>query len=206
MLTLPKRLLSRLRRERRGFAVVETALMMPIFMMLLMGGLEIAMLVLAHHKVGQVAASLADLTAQSEAGALESQITDLLLSARFVAEPHDIQTEGRVFVAAVRGGGSGVGNTILWQRCSGALAQPSAIATADNRNVPLPNAIAVEEDAIVIVGEAALRYEPMLFTAFVPTQTIRRVVVNRPRARDFTTITPDGTAALSACGSNVTQY
>lgn len=199
--------LARLREDLRGFATAELALTFPIVLLILLGGLEGAMYVVAQQKVSRVANALADLAAQSESGALESQISDLFESARFITDPADIIQDGRMYVTAVRGGGAGVGNSILWQRCDGLRSSTiSALGTSDNRNVPLPGALLLADTDIVLVGEASMEYQPLFFNVVFTQSMISHTAMARPRNLDFSTITPDGTIPKSNCGTVVTQY
>lgn len=198
----------RLRRNERGFSFVELAFVAPVLILLLTGGLELANYTMARMKVTRVATMLADLTAQSPVGVLEGQITDLFLAANMVTSPLDIQGNGRIYITAVRGGGSKVGNSILWQRCDGRQVRfPSEIGSPDNKNVVLPRNIVLEENAITVVAQATMLYEPLLFDAlFDKEKPITHIAVYMPRSLSFGVITADGTPALDNCGTNVTQY
>lgn len=208
MIIALNRFLRRLRRDERGLSFVELAFVSPILILLLTGGLELANYTMARMKVTRVATMLADLTAQSPVGVLESQITDLFLAANMVTSPMDIDRNGRIYITAVRGGGSNVGNSILWQRCNGDKSGiVSEIGSADNKNVLLPRNILLPEDSITVVAQASMMYEPLLFDAlFDKDKPITHVAVYMPRSLSFGVITADGSPAKSNCGTNVTQY
>lgn len=202
------RLLCRLRRDQRGFSFVELAFAMPVLILLLTGGLELANYIMARMKVTRVATTLADLTAQSPVGVAEGQISDLFLAANMVTSPLDILANGRIYITAVRGGGPAVGNTILWQRCDGRnVTIPSAIGSPDNRNVVLPRNIQLEDNAVTVVAQASMTYEPLLFDVlFDRSKPITHIAVFMPRSLSFGVITDDNTPPKSNCGTNVTQY
>ena len=208
MLIALSRLVRRLRGDERGLSFVELGLMLPILILLLTGGLELANYTMARMKVTRVATMLADLTAQSPVGVLESQITDLFLAANMVTSPTDIQSNGRIYITAVRGGGSKVGNSILWQRCDGRqIKLTSEIGSPNNKNVVLPRNIVLEDDAIIVVAQASMLYEPLLFDAlFDKDKPITHIAMYMPRSLSFGVITADGTTPLRNCGTNVTQY
>ncbi|HEY4548492.1 MAG TPA: TadE/TadG family type IV pilus assembly protein [Pedomonas sp.] len=208
MMIALNRLIRRLRGDERGLSFVELAFTMPVLILLLTGGLELANYTMARMKVTRVATMLADLTAQSPVGVLESQITDLFLAANMVTSPMDILGDGRIYITAVRGGGTKVGNSILWQRCDGdKVTIPSKIGSSDNKNVVLPLNIALEENAITVVAQASMMYEPLLFDGlFNEREPITHVAVYMPRSLSFGVITADGSPAKSNCGTNVTQY
>ncbi|HLU91231.1 MAG TPA: hypothetical protein VKZ46_01475, partial [Pedomonas sp.] len=77
----------------------------------------------------------------------------------------------------------------------------------DNKNVVLPRNIVLEENAITVVAQATMLYEPLLFDAlFDKEKPITHIAVYMPRSLSFGVITADGTPALDNCGTNVTQY
>ncbi|MCH8685525.1 TadE family protein [Pedomonas mirosovicensis] len=208
MIVSLRKFLRRLRRDTSGLGVIELAFVAPILMLLMTGGLELANYIMAKMKVTRVATMMADLTAQSPVGVLEGQISDLFLAANMVTDPLNILENGRVYITAVRGGGSYVGNTILWQRCDGKRTDfVSEIGSSNNKNVVLPRNITLETDAITVVAQASMAYKPLLFDALFPENTeITQVAVYMPRALSFGVITADETTPKSNCGTNVTQY
>lgn len=203
-----RKFLRRLRRDQRGVSFVELAFAAPVLILLFAGGLELANYIMARMKVTRVATMLADLTAQSPVGVLEGQISDLFLSANMITTPFDILENGRIYITAVRGGGSLVGNSILWQRCDGKRVDyPSEIGSKDNKNVLLPHNIQLPDEAITVVAQATMQYEPLLFAPLFPDEPkITHVAVYMPRALSFGVITADDTPPKSNCGTNVTQY
>ncbi|MEX6723610.1 TadE/TadG family type IV pilus assembly protein [Parapedomonas caeni] len=199
--------LRRLGLDRRGVAMVEFALMLPISMTLFLGGVEGARYVLLHQKVARVAQTMADLTAQSPVGVMESQISNLFLSANMISDPYNILTDGRVFISAIKGGAPSIGNTIIWQRCDGAFgAASSVIGSSDNKDVTLPDGTELEEGVITVIAQASFHFEPMFFSVLFPEQTITHIARYAPRSLSFGVITDDGSSAKDDCSTNLTQY
>lgn len=64
--------LAAFRKDSRGHAFVEFALMMPIMMLLLMGTLEVSMAYSAHRKMERTGASIADLLARQTSVPVET--------------------------------------------------------------------------------------------------------------------------------------
>ncbi|QCI80070.1 pilus assembly protein [Hankyongella ginsenosidimutans] len=200
------RVRSALRGNESGMAVVEFALLVPFLSLSVLMTADAALLIMATQKVARTAATMADLTAQSEAGTSEAQMSDALEAARILMQPGNLDEDGRVYVTAVQGGASGIGNFILWQRCTGGLTtEKSQLSNATNRDVELPGGILLDQNQLVIVAEAYLDYTPIFPNAVFKQQTIRQVAVARPRNLSFTLLTPDGSDPQDACGSNVTQ-
>ncbi len=195
-----------LRSNESGMAVVEFALLVPLLSLSILMTADAALLMMATQKVARTAATIADLTAQSDAGTSEAQMSDALEAAKILMQPGDLAQDGRVYVSAVQGGANGIGNYILWQRCTGGLTtEGSALSNSNNRDVDLPGDIVLDQNQLVIVAEAYLDYTPIFPNSVFKRQTIRQTAVARPRNLSFTTLTPDGTVAQDTCGSNVTQ-
>lgn len=194
-----------LRQRKDGMAMVEFALLAPFLLLTFVSLADLGLMILTVQKTGRASGTLADLTAQSDVGATETQISDLLRSSRFIVRPANLDTDARIFISAVVGGPAGVGNTILWQRCIGGLtSEKSSIATSNNRNVVLPNNIVMGANEIAIIAEAAVQYRPVFLNQAFPDKVIREISLARPRTIGFSTLTPDGSTPLSDCGSNTT--
>lgn len=118
-----------LRRCRAGVAAVEFALILPIFLLLMGAGLELAALIHANMKVQRMATMMADLVARdgtSDKQLSEAQLYDVLSAMDLAARPLDIRGHGRVIISAVLGedtnsDGQPDVNRIKWQRFDGAL-------------------------------------------------------------------------------------
>lgn len=192
--------------NENGMAVVEFALLVPFLSVGILMTADATLLMMATQKVARTAATMADLTAQSEAGTSEAQMSDALEAAKILMQPGDLSEDGRVYVTAVQGGANGIGNYILWQRCTGGLTtERSELSNSTNRNVELPGGILLDQNQLVIVAEAYLDYTPIFPNAVFQRQTIRQVSVARPRNLSFTLLTPDGSNPQNTCGSNITQ-
>lgn len=199
------RLRTALRGNESGMAAVEFALLVPFLSVSILMTADATLLMMATQKVARTAATMADLTAQSDAGTSEAQMSDALEAAKILMQPGNLDEDGRVYVTAVQGGANGIGNYILWQRCLGGLStKRSELSNSNNRNVDLPGGIVLDQNQLVIVAEAYLDYTPIFPNAVFQRQTIRQVAVARPRNLSFTLLTPDGTDPQDSCGSNVT--
>lgn len=123
------RFLRRLRDCRSGVTAVEFALSLPLFLGVMLSGVEISWLMMANMKVQRLATMTADLIARDGASMdqiSEAQIYDILSAIDVAAAPLDIRGRGRVIISSVVGedtdnNGTPDVNRIKWQRFEGNL-------------------------------------------------------------------------------------
>ncbi len=160
--------LTALARDRRGIALIEFALIAPVFMVTLLLGLEIVMFALAQSQVSRVANSTADLAARYRASIDEADVQQLFLGARLSAEGIDFAEHGRLLLSSVTRNQSNDGHWIRWQRCEGALDAESALG--DQGDGQSDTAIATVDGLMlntgdnVMVAEAAFDYQPLIYS------------------------------------------
>ena len=113
-------------RDRRAIAMLEFALMLPLFLGFVLTAIEFANYIMANNRVQRMAAMSADLVAQSGTGDIgigEGQIYDLFSAVDLTARPFDLRNDGRIVVTGVQGtdtdNNGTVENRILWQRFDG---------------------------------------------------------------------------------------
>lgn len=172
-------LIGRLRRNERGSVLVEAAFTIPIALMLLLAGFEIARLTLIHQKMDRAATAMADLVSQSE-DITVAQLSDMFNAIQHIMEPFDLATKGVVVVSSI--GTPGVNpTTIYWQRTgAGGVVVTSQIGTEGNAPT-LPAGFVVRSGEGLIVAEIYYDYAPLLFWDIVgPNQLYHRAFF-RPR-------------------------
>lgn len=121
-------LLSRLRRDRSGLALIEFAYAMPAVMGMGMYGVETANLAQTHLRVSQVALMLADNASRAGADAAggtiqqlrEIDINDVMQGIRLQGARLDLANNGRVTLSSLETNADG-GQWIHWQRCLGKM-------------------------------------------------------------------------------------
>lgn len=121
-------LLSKLRHDRSGLALIEFAYAMPAVMGMGMYGVETANLAQTHLRVSQVALMLADNASRAGADAAggtiqqlrEIDINDVMQGARLQGARIDLVNNARVTLSSLETNTSG-GQWIHWQRCLGKM-------------------------------------------------------------------------------------
>ncbi|MEQ8602197.1 MAG: pilus assembly protein [Marivibrio sp.] len=165
-------------RRRDGGVLVETAVIMPILMMLLLGGFEVGRYFLVGQKLQRAAMTVADLASRTEvmnAGDLD----DLFAAAREVARPFALEADARVVVTSVVRPADGGDPVVEWQRASGSGAWASAVGVeGGTAAIADPNLIKAGHS--IIIAEAAFIYRPVLFDDMT-TQTLTAEASFRPR-------------------------
>ena len=88
------------RDDRSGASLIELGFAMPVLLMLLLGGVEIARYVLLHQKLDRVSSSIADLVSQAELVSV-ADLQNIFDAAQFVAKPFDLPALGTVIVSSI---------------------------------------------------------------------------------------------------------
>jgi Flp pilus assembly protein TadG len=174
-------------RDRRGSVLMELAIGLPILVMILLGCFEAARYALLEQKLGRVAASTADLVAQS-GGITEGQITDLFTAADSTAAPFDLASGGRVIITSVTRPTTAAA-TVAWQRIStGTVSATSAIGST-GQTATLPTGLTLRQGENIIVAEVFYSYSPVFFgtTPFMKA-SLYQVSYNRPRIVNLTQV------------------
>ena len=189
----------RLLRSARGSVAAETAMALPVLLMIFYGAVELGRFILAYQKASLVAAQAADLIARLDDPVTESDIADIFAAIDEIAAPFDIVNEGRVIVSLLVGD-SVDGNVIVWQRCAGMLAAGSQLGSVGATDVELPAGITLANNDTVVVTEVYFDYAPLFGDNGVTTaRRLYERAVYRPRFGALTAIADDGTPPAS-CG------
>ncbi len=165
--------------DRRGTLPVEFALVLPVLILLLIGGADVTWLYIANNKVQRAAAVIADLTARTDEIHLRD-VVDLFEAAREVAAPLDFAGSGRAFVSSVANL-PGIGDRVLWQHgTSPGLAVASRVGSPGGR-ADLGGALTLAQGEEVIVGEVFLEVAPLFGLVVSGPQRLYVRALQRPR-------------------------
>jgi Flp pilus assembly protein TadG len=166
-------------RDRRGGVMIEFAFAMPILILLLLGGVELARYMLLHQKLDRTAMTVSDLVARVTS--VDKADLDTVLNAAYlVMSPFDLTDQGVVIVSSVRGNSGSGTPEVQWQRCgAGNLTATSEVGTpGSNATISNPNLVTATDG--IVVGETFFHYEPW-FIKMIPSTTIHHIAVFRPR-------------------------
>ena len=160
-------LLSRLRRDHRGVAAVEFAMVVPIMFIMFIGSIELSRALTVDRRIANSANASADLAARAPVAGLSTADVDaLMLIVNQLMLPYDVTplTVKIVSVKAVLVNGS---TQILvdWSRDNHGntpYARNSSYATLPVTSPPFLSA-----GQSVIVGEATYNYQPFVVSYFI---------------------------------------
>ena len=181
----PLRKLCRLLREEAGVVFIEMAFVMPVLILIVTGGTELARYVLLNQKLDRVASTMSDLTSQAETLST-TQLTALFDAVNQVGQPFDITAAGKIYVSSVTGKSGGTAH-VNWQQSSGTLSVSSSIGTAGN-NATLPSGFTLAVDETVIIGEVFYSYTPLIFNGVVENTQLHHTALFRPRFGTLTSL------------------
>ena len=208
----PARFLRTLRRNAAGVAMTEFAFALPIFVMLLLGGLEITNLTMAHMRVSQIAITVADNAGRVRTGIDEADIYEVFSGADTVGQSLDFAANGRLVLSSLEPNGQtghGSGQMINWQRCYGVLAVDPAYGRQDagrtNSSLsagmgPPSKRIRAAQGTAVMFVEVTYRYTPLVFESILgESRDMRYESAFNVRERTNQNITNTANLAVKAC-------
>lgn len=177
------KLLGRYRRNERGLAAVEFAMVSPILILLLLGGTEMGRYILVHQKAEKMAYSVSNVISQLDT--VTSGDVDVIFGAvTELMNPYDnFETRGTLFLSSVHKDPDDAGQTIRWQcQGGGSLTANSRVGEVGSGNAAvLPGNLDLEDDDNVIVSEVVYTYQPMLTWYRIQNITIYKSAMFRPR-------------------------
>ena len=164
----------RLWRDRRGVGVVEFAIGLPVFLVAVMGGLEVANLALVQQRVASIASQVAQNAARGVEQIDESDVREIFTGAELAADGTPILDNGRIVLSSVRLNAAGNGQWIDWQRCTGADTtvvsrygpQDKGKNDASLQQVGPAPGIKASANVNIMVVEVRTRYAPLIGNVF----------------------------------------
>lgn len=129
-------------RDARGAALIEFGLVLPLLLILGLGGIETAHYVLSIMRTNEIAQSVADNAGRVRHALDEADIDEIMIGGKLIGQGMDFATNGRIILSDLEQrttttGTGGVGPTstanpngyrqwVRWQRCAGALNRTSS--------------------------------------------------------------------------------
>lgn len=200
-----------LRRSESGLALTEFAFALPVFVVLLLGGLEVSNFALTHMRVNQIAMTVSDNAGRVRTGIDESHIYEVFAGADLVGRSLDFEANGRIVLSSLEPNGrtgSTAGQMINWQRCHGDLnvAPRYGVENTGRTNATLANGmgaagnrIVAAPDTAVMFVEVTYRYEPVIFGGVGDARDIRYESAFNVRERTNQNISNTQGLTLNSC-------
>jgi hypothetical protein len=205
-------------RDRRGLALIEFTIVLPVLLILVFYGIELANYALTRQRVSQLALLVADNASRIGVQEVlrnrpitEAQINDLFTGAALQGGNIALRDKGRVILSGLTVNSSG-GQWLQWQRCFGSLAFPShygnqgdgSSGTAFKGMGPATNKVVASATAPLVFAELAVTYQPIISSAWAPSLEISEVAsfaVRDDRDTSGAGIKNDDRAPVSSCSS-----
>jgi hypothetical protein len=210
----PQHLLQ-LARDRRGLAMMEFALCLPILLLLCTLGIEYVNYIVTKKRISEIAAQIADnasrmgdATILNNKPVSEAEINDLFVGATLQAGDHlALQSRSRIILSSLERNGSG-GQWIHWQRCFGAKSYSSsygvqgdgATGTSFAGMGPAGSRITASVGTAVMFVEVAHSYKPVI--ALLPLSMgdiVEIATFNVRDTRDLSQVYPSTGVTTSTC-------
>lgn len=168
--------------DKRGSAVVELALAMPILILLGFGGFEMSRYILIQQKVSKTVSSMSDLVSRSPSIS-EGDITAMFQAVPHLMEPYNDPDDLVVIISSVSNYGLTTGpksgTRVIWQRRGGGnITTASKIGTEGNA-ATMPFTLNTNENTIV--AEIYYNYRPVIAPDIVAEKTLYKAKYNMPR-------------------------
>jgi len=178
-------MLRRMLKDRSGALIAEIAALIPVIVVLLLGGSEVARYALLNQKLDRVSTTMGDLVAQAETLTI-GDVNNLLAAVPHVAWPFDFQDQGVVIITSVSApAGTPVVN---WQVTgAGSLGATSQIGTPGHA-ATLPAGMTVAIGQTVIVSEVYFDFVPVFFAEVAPSARLYHRALFRPRLGSLNTL------------------
>lgn len=178
-------LTQRFLRAEDGTSLAEFAIMVPILTTLLLGGVDVARLVVLQQKLDRTASTVADMVSQGQT-ITTAQLNDIFNSVAPVIQPFPTGP-GIVIVTSV-GASGGAAVAINWQRSGGGSLAATSQIGRPGQAPTLPTGFVVRDGETVIIAESFYNFTPIFLPATVVPRQIYQRAMYRPRLGSLTTI------------------
>ncbi len=204
-----------LARNTSGLALTEFAFSLPILVVMMSGGLELANYVVTTKRIGDLAVVVADNASRMgtrSAGlsmhqVTEAEINDVFIGAAMQGGIPDLQKNGSVVLSSLQRNADG-GQWIAWQRCYGTNGTGSAYGKQGDGATgtgfagmgPADNPIQAPQGTAVMVVEVFYNYQPIVpFHSIKISQIQELAVFNVRESRDLTAPRNPESVTVSVC-------
>lgn len=174
-------------RDRRGVVLQETAIIVPLLIMMFLGGYEIARFALLQQKLSRTAMAAADLVTQDTT--ISVPVVDGILAATSaMMRPFTTGPAQIVIISSVSKTGAAAPK-VDWQRTGGGtLTGVTSTLGVAGANATLPTGFIVRSGENVIVAEVFYQFSPTFAADVIPAHTLYHRAMFRPRVISLSTL------------------
>ncbi len=160
--------------DERGVSAVEFAMLLPLMVLLYLGGVEISEAVSISRKVSLTSRAVTDLVSQSTSIS-DVEMNNILNAASAVAAPYAVSNL-KVTVSSIAIDAQGNAK-VVWSNALNATARPK------NQTIALPTALKIP-NTWLIWGEVQYAYTPAIGYVITGTLNLNDNIYMRPRLSD----------------------
>ncbi|MDX2204347.1 MAG: TadE/TadG family type IV pilus assembly protein [Hyphomicrobiaceae bacterium] len=197
-------LLAHWRQDQRGAAAVEFAFIAPIVTALFIGAVEMSQALTVDRRAAQVATSMADLVARTNASIAQSDMTDIMKIGGFIMLPYT----SAPLETTVRNVTSSPSNATTakqsWYCTYNTNGSGTNTCACNVTSFTLPSGLVSTNDSVV-VAEVRYFYTPLVFDKFLKSSltktgsyyTLSKKAYAKPRSQAAMLLQANGTACPS---------
>lgn len=170
--------------DSAGAALVEFAIMLPVLLLLLFGGVEIGRFVLLNQKLNRLSMNMGDLVSRSETISV-AELTEIFKAPAFIITPFVLGPADAIVISSVARVGANPARVVWQQKGPGAATATSNVGNiGDLANMPA--GFTLRDDQDVIVTEVFFAYTPMFLGMATPPANLYYFAVQKPRNGSLT--------------------
>lgn len=170
--------LFRLLKNNSGVVTVEFVLVVPVLLLLFLGGFELTRFVLLYQKVSKTTSTMSDLISRLPS-VTEAEIDNSYNAVQHLMEPYYNQANIKVVMTSIINDGDD--NYINWQRCGGGDLVANSALGQEGGVVTLPAGFSLEEGEDTIVAEVFYSFTPVIAPDTIAAQEIYKIRYTKPR-------------------------
>ena len=177
----------KLARDRRGMVLQETAIILPILILLMLGGYDIARFAFLQQKLSRMVMSTSDMVAQGATISIP-EIDTIFSASSTMVQPFPAGSSQIMIVSSVSKTGNAAPK-VDWQRSGGGtLAGQTSKLGAAAANATLPSGFLVRAGENAIVTEIYYKFTPVFLPDLILPTTLYHRAIYRPRQSSLTTL------------------
>lgn len=165
--------------DGKGSVLSELALVMPILVAILMGGVEVGRYLMIHQKLSRLVDTTTDLVTQKRTLSTQD-LDDVFKSAEYVLDPFELGPDGVIVITSVTAPPN-QSPKVDWQYSGAGSGGATSLVGNPGETPNLPVGFTLDDGENVIIGEIFYDYRPQIFEVFTSPKQIYYRVIDRPR-------------------------
>lgn len=162
-------------RDTRGIALIEFAFVLPVLVLLFLGGFQLMDAISAYRKVGSTVRALADLSTQNTT-MTNTQADEILNASRQIMAPYS-PANAALRISQIKVDANGVA-TVSWSRALNDTARATGSAFT------MPTGL-TQANKYYVYSEIVYTYTPRMASSLIGTIPLTQTIFMSPRNSEF---------------------